>query len=109
MPPLPTPLYLPFQFSIGSQTSKFTAGVVTPTTRQKSGKDITLLEFGAENEFAVTTSAEEIVVSVKFKLVNPRQAGAEVFWPSKLFGVISNIKLMKLKTTLATLFINCTL
>ena len=79
MPPLPTPLYLPFQFSMGNHTSKFTAGVVTPTTRQNAGIDITLFEFGAEKEFAVTTSAEDIVVSVKLKLINVWQRSAESF------------------------------
>ena len=64
---------------MGNQTSKFTAGVVTPTTRQNAGTEITLFEFGAEKEFVGTTSAEEIVVSVKVKLVNIWQRSAESF------------------------------
>src|ERR671931_1130594 len=34
VPPLPTSWNLPFQPEVGSQTSNFTAGLVTPTTRQ---------------------------------------------------------------------------
>ena len=73
MPPLPTPLYLPFQLSSGSHTSKFTAGEVTPTIRQKAGVPIVLFVRGGVKPFASTTSAEESVVSGRVILVSKGQ------------------------------------
>src|SRR5262249_6745177 len=56
---------LPFQPAIGSHTSNFTAGLVTPATRQNAGRPLIACEPGGVNDGPPTSSADVICVSGK--------------------------------------------
>src|SRR6266852_9958502 len=66
VPPLPTIWNLPFQPSLGIQTSNCTAGLVTPTTRQIGTG---MVPTGAGFAPAGRSSARVIVVSAMLSLV----------------------------------------
>src|SRR5437899_11073333 len=66
VPPLPTIWNLPFQPSLGIQTSNRTAGLVTPTTRQIGTG---MVPTGAGFAPAARSSARVIVVSAMLRLV----------------------------------------
>src|SRR2546430_14077278 len=66
VPPLPTIWNLPFQPSLGIHTSNWTAGVVTPTTRQ-IGAAIVPTGFGFAPAGSISVSV--IVVSAMLSLV----------------------------------------
>ena len=61
MPPLPETWNLPFQPSIGSQTSKLTAGSVTATTRQTAGMSSGSPPVGARAPDATVTALVMVV------------------------------------------------
>src|SRR5437899_7040773 len=77
--PLPTPWNLPFQPVSGSHTSNLTAGLVTPATRQNSGRPLIACEPGGVNEGPRTSSADVMVVSgnvIVFSSAHDAWAGA---------------------------------
>ena len=75
MPPLPETWNLPFQPSIGSQTSKLTAGSVTATTRQTAGMSSGSPAVGASAP-AATVTALVMVASGSASAVRLSQGAA---------------------------------
>src|ERR1700741_2688125 len=71
VPPLPTSWNLSFQVSVGSHTSKRTAGLVTPTRRQTAAA---IVPTGAGFAPAGRSWASSMVVSLRRSFVRSAQA-----------------------------------